>query len=304
MGINQKTTKTFQGLILKGIGGLYTVETADKQRLECRARGLFRKNGIVPLAGDTAVVSCESDGGFIIMELLPRRNILVRPPVANLDILAVVASSVEPEPNLLLLDKLIAAAELKGVEPVVVFTKDDLQNADGLADIYRKAGFKAFCVSSRTGEGMDGLRRSLQGKVVAFAGNSGVGKSSLLNRLDSRLGLETGEISRKLGRGRHTTRKVELYAQPDGGYFADTPGFSCVDLERFAPVLKEDLSRCFREFQPFVDHCRFTGCAHIGEKGCAVAQAVERGDISRTRYESYRAMYEEVKNIKSWQLNG
>lgn len=288
-----------QGVIIKGVGGFYYVQTREKL-IECRARGLFRKQGIAPVAGDIAVVSSENDGGFI-MELLPRKNILVRPPVANLDCLVIVSSVAEPVPNLLVNDKLIAVAELKSIEPLLVFTKDDLESAEKYAAVYRQAGFAAYCVSSVTGEGVDEVRRALQGKLAAFAGNSGVGKSSLLNRIDPRLGLATGEISHKLGRGRHTTRKVELFAQPGGGYIADTPGFSSMDIERFELVYKEDLEHCFREFAPFLGRCRFTGCSHRGEKGCAVTAAVERGELPLSRYQSYLAMYEEVKDVKPWE---
>ena len=292
---------TVNGLILQGIGGFYYVEAADAV-YECKARGVFRREGITPLAGDRVEIVVNEDGATgTLQRVLPRRNVLVRPPVANLDQLAVVASVAEPVPHPLLLDKLIAIAEENDIEPLVVITKADLQDATMWEDIYTKAGFSVFTVTVTEPETADPLREQLKGKITAFAGNSGVGKSSLLNVIDPTRQRETGEISQKLGRGRHTTRSAVLFPLPDGGYLADTAGFSALDMERIHPIDKERLEDCFREFQPFYGQCRFTGCAHIHEPDCAVKTAVEAGEIAVTRYESYCAMYAQAEQRKSWE---
>lgn len=290
-----------EGFIRKGIGGFYYVECARESLTECRARGIFRKNGISPVAGDYVKFTVSSDGSGTIEEILPRRNYLVRPPVANIDQLFIVTSVKDPAPNPLIIDKTIAAAENKNIEPIVVATKTDLQNCSELEEIYRMAGIPFFSISSVTGEGVEKIRELLRGKVSAFTGNSGVGKSSLLNQIDSRFQLQTGETSRKLGRGRHTTRQVELFKLEEGGYVADTPGFSTMDLERYELIKKEDLPLCFREFAEYTPHCKFQSCSHTCEKGCAVLEAVREGKIHPSRHESYVAMYQEVKDVKEWQ---
>lgn len=285
------------------MGGFYYVKTTQAL-FECRARGKFRKIEQTPLVGDEVEISPTEEGKGYVTRILPRRNFLVRPPLANIDRLILVTSIDEPAPNTLVLDKLIAIAEHKEIDPAVVITKADLQKdqAVAFADIYRGCGFDVFVVSNETGEGVDQVRAYLQGKLSAFCGNSGVGKSSLLNRIDERLQLETAHISQKLGRGRHTTRHVELYELPEGGYIADTPGFSSVDLERCEVILKDQLQYCFREFEEYIPQCKFTGCSHTCEKGCAVIQAVEEGKIPISRHENYRALYEDAKNIKEWEL--
>lgn len=288
-----------QGLILQGIGGFYYVRAVD-QIYECRARGIFRKNGVTPLAGDHAAISTQPDGTGTVEEILPRKNFLLRPPIANLDQLVVVISSCEPSPNLLNTDRTIATALNKGIEPILVFSKMDLQSVEPLREIYATTGLRWFCVSCPTGEGVRELELTLPGKITAFTGNSGVGKSTLLNNMFHNLNLQTGEISRKLGRGRHTTRKVELLRLPEGGYVADTPGFSSITLEKSDRIAKEDLPDCFPEFVPYLSQCRFTSCSHTCEKGCAVLQAVQDGTISRSRHESYVAMYHEMDGIKEW----
>lgn len=285
---------------MKGIGGFYYVRCGETI-YECRARGVFRKKKITPLVGDFVRVEPEEEPGKgTLTEILPRRNFLVRPPVANLDQLLIVASLQDPQPNLLMIDKTIAAAEYHKIEPVVILNKTDLEDGDAIEAIYRQAGFMCIQASARTGEGIETIREQLRGRVSVFTGNSGVGKSSLLNCIDERLGLSTGEISQKLGRGRHTTRHVEIYELENGGLVADTPGFSTLDIERFQLIRKEELPDCFREFAPFLGQCRFTSCAHTVEKGCAILQAVEEGKIARSRWESYVAMYQEVKDIKEW----
>ncbi len=291
-----------EGLIVRALSGFYYVKTKEGQEVECRARGLFRKQEISPCVGDRVELEETSEGKGQVVAILPRKNSLVRPPVANLDLLVLVVSACEPVPNLLVLDKLLAIAEYQNIPPAIVLTKSDLEDPSPVADIYRTAGYPVFVVSSETGKGVEDVRAFLSGKLCAFTGNTGVGKSSLLNRIDPRLSIETAQISQKLGRGRHTTRHVQLYEQPGGGYIADTPGFSAVDLERFQVIFKEDLELCFPEFEPYRTKCRFTGCSHTKEKGCAVLAAVEAGEIPKSRHESYLALYEDAKNIKEWEL--
>ncbi len=292
--------KEIRGRIIKAIGGFYYVEAADTV-YECRARGVFRKKNMSPLVGDLVTAVVLEDGTGTVSEITPRKNQLVRPPIANLDQLILVVSICDPAPSTLVIDKMIAAAEEQGIEPVLVVSKTDLQDAGWLRAIYEKAGIPFYAVSSVTGEGVEAVRPLLQGKITAFTGNTGAGKSSLLNCIDPAFGLATGEISQKLGRGRHTTRHVELLPV-EGGYVADTPGFSFIQIERYNMVKKEDLQFCFREFAPYLQSCRFVSCSHVKEKGCAVLEAVEKGQISPSRHESYVAMYNEVKDIKEWQL--
>lgn len=293
-------SKHLEGLVRKGIGGFYTVETPEGF-FTCTARGRFRKARISPYAGDRVRILGEEDGTGALEEILPRRNFLVRPPLANLDQLFIVSSLRDPYPEPLIIDKTIAVAELEGIQPALVLTKTDLEDASSLKAIYDLAGVPCLVVSSVTGEGVDQVRKLLAGKVSAFTGNSGVGKSTLLNALFPQLELKTGEISQKLGRGRHTTREVELYKLEDGGYVADTPGFSTFEIERYRLTEKERLVYGFREFEPYLGKCQFTSCSHTCEKGCAILQAVEEGKIARSRHESYCAMYQEIKDVKQWQ---
>ncbi len=288
------------GLIRKGIGGFYYVET-EQGVLTCKARGKFRKERVSPYAGDKVRVSLEGEGTGTLEEIFPRKNFLVRPPLANLDQLFVISSVREPFPDALVIDKTIAAAELCGIQPVVVFTKTDLDSGGDLKKVYDLAGIPCVVVSSVTGQGVEEVRGLLRGKVSAFTGNSGVGKSSLLNALFPEFQLKTGEISQKLGRGRHTTREVELYKLKDGGYVADTPGFSTFDVERYRLTDKEQLAQVFREFAPYLGECQFASCSHTCEKGCAVLWAVKEGKIAKSRHESYVTMYQEIKDVKFWQ---
>ena len=292
--------KEIRGRIIKAIGGFYYVEAAGTV-YECRARGVFRKKNMSPLVGDLVTAVVLEDGTGTVSEITPRKNQLVRPPIANLDQLILVVSICDPAPSTLVIDKMIAAAEEQGIEPILVVSKTDLQDAGWLRAIYEKAGIPFYAVSSVTGEGVEAVRPLLQGKITAFTGNTGAGKSSLLNCIDPAFDLATGEISQKLGRGRHTTRQVELLPV-EGGYVADTPGFSFIQIERYNMVKKEDLQFCFREFSPYLQSCQFVSCSHVKEKGCAVLEAVEKGQISPSRHESYVAMYNEVKDIKEWQL--
>lgn len=292
--------KHLEGLVRKGIGGFYTVETPQGD-FTCTARGKFRKERISPYAGDRVRITAEEDGTGALEEILPRKNFLARPPIANIDQLFIVSSLRDPYPEPLIIDKTIAVAEMMDISPVLVLTKTDLDDPSELKAIYDLAGVPCLVVSSKTGDGVDLVRQLLRGKISAFTGNSGVGKSTLLNAVFPHFDLKTGEVSQKLGRGRHTTREVELYKLQDGGYVADTPGFSTFDIERYRLTDKEKLAFGFREFAPYLGKCQFSSCSHTCEKGCAILQAVEEGKIPRSRFESYCAMYEEIKDVKQWQ---
>ena len=288
------------GYIVKGIGGFYYIKTAEGI-VECKPRGIFRKQKITPVAGDEVTLETEN-GAAVIAQIAPRKNVFVRPPVANLDVLFLVASTTQPTPSTLVLDKLSAIAVDKGVQPVIVCTKGDLAEAEFLRSAYEKSTLPFIRIDYGTGAGLDEVKQWITGRLCAFCGNSGVGKSTLLNLLVPELELATGETSKKLGRGRHTTRHVELYPV-EGGYVADTPGFSTMDIERYELFRKEELPEGFREFAPYLGECKFTSCSHTCEKGCAVLKAVEEGKISRSRIDSYITMYNEVKDIKEWQLS-
>jgi len=292
-----------EGLVRKCVGGFYTVETADGP-YTVTARGRFRKEGVSPCAGDWVRVSVtDEDRTGALIAIRPRKNELVRPPLANLDRLFVVSSAKDPAPVPLLIDKTVAAAELSGIEPVVVFTKADLSGGSlgKLIGAYRLAGIRCLLTSSVTGQGIGEVKGLLEGCVSAFTGNSGVGKSSLLNALFPGLALKTGEISQKLGRGRHTTREVELYKTGKDSYVADTPGFSTFELARYRLTDKDMLIRGFREMAPLTAECQFTSCSHTCEKGCAVLEGVKNGVVAQTRFDSYVQMYLEIKDVKQWQ---
>ena len=291
-----------KGKIVKGIGGFYYVDTGSEV-YECRARGNFRKQKITPLVGDNVEITVnDGDHENTIDKIFERKNSLVRPPLANIDTLFVIASVVDPKINTTVIDKLIAIAEYKKIEPIIVITKTDLDSSySQYVEIYKNAGFKTVVCNNTTGSGADEIKALLTDCVCAFTGNTGVGKSTLLNNIFPELELETGETSKKLGRGKHTTRHCELF-KTNGGYIADTPGFSSLDFERCEKILKEDLPYCFREFEPYLDLCRFnTNCSHVNDKGCAVVEALHEGKISKSRHESYVMMYNEVKDIKEWQ---
>lgn len=289
------------GIIIKGIGGFYYVEAADGIIYECKARGVFRKEKITPLAGDKVEISVDENNKNSIDKIYKRRNMFKRPPIANVDKLVIVSSVCDPRPNLLIIDRLSAVAVYKNVEPIIVFTKNDLQSADEYIEIYKNAGFKTFAVSNETGEGIGEIKAVIENGVCVFTGNSGVGKSSLINRMYPDFALETGEISKKLGRGRHTTRHVELL-KINNGYIADTPGFSSLDFETNDLIKKDELAFCFPDFSDYIDSCKFSTCAHVNDKGCRLIEAVNNGDVMRSRHESYVTMYNEVKDIKAWQL--
>ena len=268
---------------------------------ECKARGIFRKHRITPLAGDKVVISVNEKTENTIDEIGERKNFLLRPPVANIDVLAIVVATVNPKPSTLIIDKLTAIAFHKDIEPVLIITKTDLGSSDELTEIYNSVGIKTVCVSSVNGEGIDDVKSLVSGKICVFTGNSAVGKSTLLNALDGSLSLKTGEYSQKLGRGRHTTREVELFPFC-GGYLADTPGFSSLDFEKSDLILKDELPFCFPEFEKHLGNCKFTSCTHTCEKGCKIVEAVSNGEIPVSRHNSYVSFYNDAKNIKEWEL--
>lgn len=288
------------GVIVRLTGGFYYVDS-DNEILECKARGKFRNRGESPVVGDKVEICINSDGYHSIEKILDRSSFLVRPPLANIDALVIVISTVEPVPNAVVIDKLTAAAVDIGTVPYIVFSKTDIGECEDLVSVYKNAGFPTFTYYDGDSAAAEVIRNALSGKLVAFIGNSGVGKSTLINNLYPELNLKTGEISQKLGRGRHTTRTVELF-KTDTGYIADTPGFSTVDLERYHLVSKEQLMYCFPEFEDFIGDCRFTSCMHICEKGCAVLDAINDGKIAKSRHDSYVEMYNEIKDIKPWEL--
>lgn len=289
-----------RGRIRKALSGFYYVELDTGETLQCRARGKFRQEGLTPLVGDWVKVRETEAGQGMVWEIEPRRNAFVRPAVANIDQLVIIASAAVPATEPFLIDRVSAIAALKDCGVVVCVNKCDLEPGDELADVYRRAGFPTVRVSAATGEGLDQLIPLISGKLSAFTGNSGVGKSSILNRIDPRFSLSVGEISEKLGRGRHTTRHVELYQLSCGAAVVDTPGFSSFDAEELNLELKERLPETFPEFRPYLDSCRFVGCSHTREKGCAVLAAVKSGDIPHSRHQNYVRLYQELKDLRAW----
>ena len=289
------------GIILKGIGGFYYVETAEGV-FECKAKGRFRREKLTPLAGDKVLVSVNENAENTIDEVKARKNFLLRPPVANIDNLLIVVSTCEPAPNTLVIDKMTALAERNGITPIIVFSKTDLASAEAYIDIYKTTGYSLFSVSPDDKSDLEKIRDLLSGKLTAFTGNSGAGKSTLINALCPSLELSTAQISSKLGRGRHTTRQAEIFHIGDG-LIVDTAGFSSIDLISNDPILKDDLALYFPEFQDYIGQCKFTSCAHIGEKGCKVCEMVDSGVISKNRHNNYIQLYNEAKNIKEWELS-
>lgn len=251
--------------------------------------------------GDRVEITPTEDGNGTVDKLLPRKNFLLRPPVANLDRLVMVVSCTQPAPNPLIIDKLTAIASHRGIPVVLVFTKTDLAHSE-YTPTYRKAGYPVYEVNSMTGEGSQPLKELLDSGLSVFCGNSGAGKSSLLNALFPGLGLATDAISKKLGRGKHTTRHVELYATAGGGYIADTPGFSAVEFVQCERMPARDLDRCFPEFLPYLDDCRYNGCSHTAERECGIRVALDAGEIPPSRHQSYCTIYHELKQVKEWDL--
>ena len=288
------------GRIIRSISGFYDVRAGD-QLISCRARGILRKEGNSPLTGDLVEISIENGKGMV-ERILPRRNHFVRPAVANVDALVVFAANVNPVTEPFLIDRVAAIAGDQEVPVYLCINKCDLDPAVDLERIYRNAGFEVICTSAETGEGVEQLRQLVKGKLTAFTGNSGVGKSSILNRLCPELDLTTGEVSQKLGRGRHTTRHVELYDLGEGTYVADTPGFSSFDTDMMEIILKENLQFAFADFGPYIGKCQFHDCTHRKEPSCAITAAVTAGEIEPTRYDSYLRLYEKSSQIKQWEL--
>lgn len=288
------------GRIVKALSGFYYVKTEDGKVTECRARGIFRKEHISPLVGDYVEFSMERGKGMI-ETVLPRKNAFTRPAVSNLDALVVLASGANPVTDPFLIDRVSAIAGDRNVPVLLCVNKIDLDDGEKLIGIYRRAGFEVFPTSAASGEGIAELVRAIEGKTVAFTGNSGVGKSSILNCMDADFSAATGEVSDKLGRGRHTTRHVELYCLPNGTCVIDTPGFSSFDTEQMELILKENLQYAFPDFAPYLGRCRYNDCAHLQEPDCAVLQALNDGLLEPTRHASYARLYESAKEIKLWE---
>ena len=289
-----------QGRIEKALSGFYYVNTGSGV-LQCRARGKFRKEGMTPLVGDWVEVQELGTGEGIVQTIEPRSSEFQRPAAANVDQLVVIASAAIPVTDPYLIDRISAIAVLKGCQVLVVLNKCDLDPADALYDIYHASAIPVLRVSAATGEGIAALYQALHGKLNVLTGNSGVGKSSLLNALAPQFSLPVGEVSKALGRGRHTTRHVELFPLDDATYVIDTPGFSSFDAQSLEWELKQRLPETFPEFIPYLDSCRFAGCQHVKEKGCAVLEAVRAGKIPESRHRSYVRLYEELKPLKEWQ---
>ena len=288
-----------KGVIIKAISSFYYVDCQNTV-YECKARGNFRKTGVSPVVGDN-VCFTESDTGYpVIEEILPRKSYLERPTIANLEKIVIMSSYSCPEPNALLIDRLISFSVYNGIEPIIVFNKSDMGDFGKWYDIYSGSGFKTFVISVKDNKGIKELKGEIENSFCAFAGNSGVGKSSVINSIFGSLSLKTGEVSQKLGRGRHTTRHTELFKTPSGGYIADTPGFSSFESVGDLYDYKLHLPETFPEFKPFLGDCKFTSCTHTCEKGCGVLQAVREWKIKESRHESFVKLYDELKTVKEW----
>ena len=289
-----------RGRIEKALSGFYYVNTGG-ETLQCRARGKFRREGLSPLVGDWVQVRELGNGEGFVEAVEERRNQFARPAAANIDQLVILASAAIPVTEPYLIDRIASIAALKGCQVLLCLNKCDLDSADELYDIYSRSAIPVLRTSAVTGQGLDALRAAIRGKLNAFTGNSGVGKSSVLNALLPSLDLPVGEVSKALGRGRHTTRHVELFALGEDTYIIDTPGFSSFDTAEMDLALKQHLPETFPEFVPYVDDCRFTGCTHTKEKGCRVLQAVKDGLIPASRHRSYVRLFDELKDVTEWQ---
>lgn len=288
------------GVILKAISGFYYV-SAEGQIYECKARGNFRNNQVSPTVGDKVEFSVTQDLYGIVEKVFDRKNILTRPLIANMDKIFIVSSYTVPAPDTLMIDRLTAIASFHGIEPIIVFNKCDMGDFCEFEMIYKKSGFKTYVVSAKDGIGIEKLKNETKDCISAFIGNSGVGKSSILNAVFGDLQLKTGEVSKKLGRGRHTTRHTELFPHKFGGFVADTPGFSSLEtMAENSYEFKVNLAECYRDFKEYLGGCRFTSCTHTCEKGCAILDAVNKDLIEESRHNSYKIMFDELKGVKSW----
>lgn len=290
-----------EGIIVKALSGFYYVLDSE-MLIECKARGKFRRDGKLPLVGDHVLYSNTEEGKGILEDIMPRKNSFIRPPVANIDIMIIAAAEVNPVSVPFLIDRITIVAEHSSCDCIICINKADIKKSDRLMNIYKTTGYRTIFTSCKTGEGIEELLEAIDGKTCAFVGNSGVGKSSLLNAIEPAFSIETAKVSEKLGRGKHTTRHVELYALDNGAVIADTPGFSSFDTERMNIIRKEELQYLFIEFAPYINNCMFNDCSHTTEKGCAVLQAVSEGEIHASRLESYKRLYDSAKKINEWEI--
>ena len=290
---------TNKGILIKAISGFYYV-SCDGNVYECKARGNFRKAGVSPVVGDIVEFTLTDQEHGVVEQICERKNLFNRPLVANIDKLFIVSAYATPAPDTFMIDRLTALAFYNNIEPIIVFNKADMGSFDELYNIYVNAGLKTFVVSAKQDIDMDLLRAEMQGSVCAFSGNSGVGKSSILNSLFPTLQLKTGEVSNKLGRGRHTTRHTELFFVGNDTYVVDTPGFSTIDTNEDLYDFKLALPECFPEFSDFLGSCKFTSCTHTTEKGCSVISALNEGKIEKSRHKSYVDLFLELKDVTAW----
>lgn len=287
------------GILIKAISGFYYV-SCDDSVYECKARGNFRKSGVSPVVGDVVSFELTDKTHGIVEKICERKNLLNRPLVANINKLFIVSAYATPAPDTLMIDRLTALAVYNNIEPIIIFNKADMGSFDKLYNIYTCGGFKTYVVSAKDGVGIEKLKAEMQGNVCAFSGNSGVGKSSILNSLFPDLHLKTGEVSEKLGRGRHTTRHTELFFVGNNTYVVDTPGFSSLDTYEDLYDFKLDLPKCFPEFSEYLGLCKFTSCSHTTEKGCAIIEALQDNKIQKSRHESYVTLFNELKDVTAW----
>ncbi len=299
---------TEKARIIKGVGGLYTAELCDKtccdRYIFCRAKGAFRRDGIKPLPGDIIEFERQKDGSGFITSICPRKNSLIRPASANIDLILFVVAAAKPDPDLFLIDKMLAVACHNNIDVLMIVNKTDLTDATELCNIYRASGFDVvdFCANTPDEKTVSYIRNAVQGKICFFAGASGVGKSSTINAVFPELGkeLETGTLSEKIERGKHTTRKTELFRLSEDTYIADTPGFSMLEIAQYNMIPKDCLVGAFPDIEKFSLSCRYTDCSHLCEDGCGVVKALSEGTIKKSRHESYRLLFEELKNKNEW----